>query len=68
MTTNEEKRIAGDLAAQKAEKEFLDALNAPTLRVVTQWYEKWYRTAGHKRLGKVILKASRWFTLPTKGV
>jgi len=54
MTTEEEM----DKAAQAAEKELrqrLEAGAAPAL-YVAEWWARWYMQAGHKRLGRLMVK------------
>ena len=43
-----------DEAAYKAQED-LGSLDSEAVKVVTAWWEKWYRRAGHKRLGRVLL-------------
>ena len=44
-----------DLAASKAQVE-LDNLDFEMVAPVAEWWAKWYMTAGHKRLGRVLLE------------
>jgi hypothetical protein len=49
--------IAAD-AARKELDEILTAENASELLAseLVTWFAKWYRTAGHKRLGRMLVK------------
>jgi hypothetical protein len=44
-----------DAAAAKAAAEFQASWNATQ---VAQWWKKWFITAGHKRLGRILVKAA----------
>lgn len=44
-----------DIAASKAQAD-LDNLDFIMVAPVAEWWEKWYRSAGHRRLGRVILQ------------
>jgi len=46
---------AMDLAASEAEKE-LESLDKKAVEVVALWWQKWYMDAGHKRLGRILIK------------
>jgi len=43
-----------DEAAEVAAKELAE-LDAGAVKVVKDWWEKHYKSAGHKRLGRVLL-------------
>lgn len=45
-----------DEAAKEAAKELVGALPADAVEVVAEWWAKWYRQAGHKRLGRLLVK------------
>ena len=45
-----------DLAAIDAEKELTDSMS---LIQICEWWTKWYMKAGHKRLGRLLLKRAR---------
>lgn len=47
-----------DLAAAKAEKE-LRKLSDMTATEVAKWFADFYMTAGHKRLGRILVKRSK---------
>lgn len=42
-----------DAAAAEAAKEFQASWTAPE---VATWWKKWYMTAGHKRLGRILVQ------------
>ena len=46
---------AMDNAANEAEKD-LENIPNETLLVTARWFKKWYGKAGHKRLGKILVR------------
>lgn len=44
-----------DAAAKQAEEE-LKQLDQKTIDAVAEWWAKWYLKAGHKRLGRILVK------------
>lgn len=44
-----------DAAAKQAEEE-LKQLDQKTIDTVAEWWAKWYLKAGHKRLGRILVK------------
>lgn len=46
-----------DEAAEDAKKE-LDSLPKEAVEALSKWWAKWYATAGHKRLGRVLVEKS----------
>jgi hypothetical protein len=46
-----------DNAANEAEKD-LENIPNETLLVTARWFKKWYTKAGHKRLGKILVKVA----------
>ena len=46
-----------DNAANEAEKD-LENIPNEQLLVTARWFNKWYRKAGHKRLGKILVKVA----------
>ena len=44
-----------DRAATDAEND-LQNVNEQSLVEVANWWRKWYRKAGHKRLGRILLQ------------
>lgn len=47
-----------DTAAEDAKKE-LDSLPKEAVDVLAKWWAKWYTTAGHKRLGRVLIETNQ---------
>ena len=47
-----------DRAAMEAEKE-LKFLKGKGITEVAGWWEKWFKTAGHKRLGRLLVMVAR---------
>ena len=47
-----------DRAAIEAEKE-LKLLRGKDVIAVAQWWEKWFKAAGHKRLGRLLVMVAR---------
>ena len=43
-----------DIAAEQAASEFKAEWSA---REVAAWWQKWYKHAGHKRLGRILITA-----------
>ncbi len=48
-----------DLAAREAEKELPDNLLEMTGEEVAHWFAAHFRTAGHKRLGRIMVTRSK---------
>ena len=48
-----------DTAAREAEKELPDDLSEWTAEAVAHWFADNYRTAGHKRLGRMMVARSK---------
>ena len=46
---------AMDIAAGKAQAE-LDNIDFEAVAPVAEWWNKWFMSAGHKRLGRVLLQ------------
>jgi len=46
-----------DNAANEAERD-LESIPNEVLLVTAKWFNKWYRKAGHKRLGKILVKVA----------
>jgi hypothetical protein len=53
----EDSMQAMDNAANEAEKD-LENIPNDQLLVTARWFTKWYRKAGHKRLGKILVKVA----------
>lgn len=47
-----------DKAAQDAEKD-LENLTGESVHSVADWWLKWYLTAGHKRLGRLLVSIAK---------
>jgi len=47
-----------DAAAQEAEKE-LAGLDQTAVKTLATWWQKWYLRAGHKRLGRLMVKIAK---------
>jgi hypothetical protein len=47
-----------DAAAEEAERELV-TLDRAAVEVVAAWWLKWYITAGHKRLGRLLVKIAK---------
>jgi hypothetical protein len=47
-----------DAAARKAEEE-LATLDQATVETIAAWWLKWYLTAGHKRLGRLLVRIAK---------
>lgn len=47
-----------DAAAEEAEKD-LATLDQAAFKTVAAWWQKWYITAGHKRLGRIMVKIAK---------
>jgi len=47
-----------DAAAEEAEKE-LATLDRKAVEILAAWWLKWYITAGHKRLGRLLVKIAK---------
>lgn len=44
-----------DAAAIEAQDDLVN-VDPDAVEKVTAWWEKWYRKAGHKRLGRILVK------------
>ena len=47
-----------DAAAEEAEKD-LGALDQAAIEAVAAWWLKWYMKAGHKRLGRIMVRVAK---------
>ena len=47
-----------DAAAEDAEKD-LAILDQAAVETIAAWWLKWYMTAGHKRLGRLLVKIAK---------
>ncbi len=47
-----------DAAAEKAEKD-LGTLDRAAIEAIAAWWLKWYMTAGHKRLGRLLVRIAK---------
>jgi hypothetical protein len=47
-----------DAAAKEAEKD-LATLDQAAVEAVAAWWSKWYMAAGHKRLGRLLVRIAR---------
>ncbi len=47
-----------DAAAREAEKD-LETLDQAAVATIATWWSKWYMSAGHKRLGRIMVKVAR---------
>ncbi len=47
-----------DAAAEEAEKD-LETLDRAATEAIAAWWLKWYMTAGHKRLGRIMVKIAK---------
>ena len=47
-----------DAAAEEAEKD-LATLDQAAVETIAAWWLKWYMTAGHKRLGRIMVKLAK---------
>ncbi len=45
-----------DTAAKKAGEELLVMCEAGTVPEVADWWRRWYLTAGHKRLARLLMQ------------
>ena len=44
-----------DAAAREAQDDLVN-VDEEAIKKVKEWWEKWYRKTGHKRLGRIIVK------------
>lgn len=57
MSFTDEDRQKMDTAATDAQMELADGdISEDALRVVANWWKKWYLSAGHKRLARILLE------------
>lgn len=47
-----------DAAAEEAEKD-LATLDPAAVELIAAWWSKWYMKAGHKRLGRIMVKLAK---------
>jgi hypothetical protein len=47
-----------DAAAEEAERD-LASLNQEAVQALAVWWSKWYMAAGHKRLGRLLVKIAK---------
>jgi hypothetical protein len=47
-----------DTAAEEAEKD-LATLDQAAVETIAAWWAKWYMKAGHKRLGRIMVKLAK---------
>jgi hypothetical protein len=47
-----------DAAAEEAEKD-LATLDQAAVEVIAAWWSKWYMKAGHKRLGRIMVRLAK---------
>ncbi len=47
-----------DAAAEEAEKDLV-TLDQAAVEVIAAWWSKWYMKAGHKRLGRIMVKLAK---------
>ena len=47
-----------DAAAEEAEKD-LATLDQAAAKTIAAWWLKWYMKAGHKRLGRIMVKLAK---------
>jgi hypothetical protein len=47
-----------DAAAGEAEKD-LATLDQAAVETIAAWWSKWYMKAGHKRLGRIMVKLAK---------
>ena len=47
-----------DAAAREAEKD-LATIDQTAVETIAAWWLKWYMTAGHKRLGRLLVKIAK---------
>jgi len=51
--------LAGmDAAAEEAEED-LATLDQAAVQTIAVWWAKWYMKAGHKRLGRIMVKVAK---------
>jgi hypothetical protein len=47
-----------DAAAEEAEKD-LGSLDRAAVEALAAWWQKWYMKAGHKRIGRIMVKIAK---------
>ena len=47
-----------DEAAEEAEKDLV-SIDQKAVEALAAWWLKWYMTAGHKRLGRIMVKVAK---------
>ena len=47
-----------DTAAEEAEKD-LTTLDQAAVETIAAWWAKWYMKAGHKRLGRIMVRLAK---------
>jgi len=48
-----------DNAAKEAETELTEKMPGEAVTQVAEWFAKWYLKAGHKRLGRLLVKIAK---------
>jgi hypothetical protein len=56
-----------DEAAKAAEQELLEHFDQWSARAIAKWWAKWYMTAGHKRLGRLLVSLNEKHQWKTAG-
>ena len=61
MRNREQIREQMDAAAKQAEEEFgkLFDEHPEAVRTVGEWWQEWYLRAGHKRLGRILVRYTK---------
>lgn len=64
MATKEEVLAGMDAASLDAKKEFTEMgvngeLDSGTLKSLAGWWERWYKSAGHKRLARILMNGGK---------
>ena len=47
-----------DAAAEEAERD-LATLDEEAVKTLSAWWSKWYMKAGHKRLGRILVRLAK---------
>lgn len=59
MSDEKDAVLAGmDAAGEEAEKD-LATLDQAAIKTVAAWWQKWYLKAGHKRLGRIMVRIAK---------
>jgi hypothetical protein len=56
MATKEEMDVAAEKAAEKLDSLVKDPQLGPGIKALSSWWKDNYMTAGHRRLGRKLLK------------